>query len=67
MTELVWVRAPHFTAGLVIARSRDGMVRVIETAPILKWTRGKDWRSVQRYFSRKRYEVVVMPDPAVNT
>jgi len=56
---LVWVRAPHFTAGLTI----DGD-RIVEAAPILRWTLSKTWRFVRRYFSNKGYEVVVMADPS---
>lgn len=54
---IVWVRAPHFTAGLVIEGDR-----IIEAAPILRWTLPKTWRYVQRYFSGKGYEVSIGPD-----
>lgn len=59
MTELVWVRAPHFTAGLGIEGGWGCWA-----APILRWAIGKPWRDVQRYFKNKGFEVVVMPDPA---
>lgn len=61
MSELVWVNAPHFCAGLHI---EGGWC--YEAAPILRWAIGKPWREIQRYFSRKGYEVVVMPDPGSN-
>ena len=55
----MWVRAPHFCATLVV---HDQIVR--ETAPILKWAKGKRWDYCRSYFARRKYEVVVMEDPA---
>lgn len=63
---LVWVRAPHYCATLVIGRTRPTSgVLCLEAAPILRWALGKDWLDLQGYFNRKRFEVVMMLDPAV--
>ncbi len=59
MKELVIVEAPHFGASMVI----DGD-RVVEAAPILRWTLKKPWKAAQRYFNQKGYKVTVVPDPA---
>lgn len=68
-SEIVWVRAPHYTAGLVITSrfppgNSDDYV-CTEAAPILRWALGKPWEQLRRYFQGKRFEVVVMPDPRV--
>lgn len=62
---LVWVRARHYCAGLVIGRKRwnTGVV-CLEAAPILRWALGKSWLELRSYFERKRFEVVLMRDPA---
>jgi hypothetical protein len=62
---LVWVNAaPAFCATLVIEGVPDSFdMRVVESAPILKWTRGKRWADVVRYFRGKRYELVLMTLP----
>jgi hypothetical protein len=65
---LVWVRAPHYCAGLVIGRKHlSGGVLCLEAAPILRWSLGKSWLELKSYFARKRFEVVLMVDPAVKT
>lgn len=57
MTEiLIRITAPHYCAGLV---ARDG--RVIEAAPILRWTVGKKAEAVIEYAVRKKYHVKVLP------
>lgn len=46
------VVAPHFVAGLVT----DGD-RVVEAAPILRWTMGRSRPQLRERFSRLHYEV----------
>lgn len=56
---LVVVKAPHYAAALVTV---DGVCT--EAAPILRWAVGKSWPFLKRYFYGKRFEVIVMADPA---
>lgn len=61
MTQLlVTITAPHYTASIIV---RDE--KVVEAAPILRWTRGKPWRHVWRYLNGKGYTVTQQPDPAI--
>lgn len=53
---LVWVKAPHYCAGLKV---RDSVC--FEAAPILRWATGKRWAYLRSYFARKGFEVVTMP------
>ena len=57
---LIRIRARHYCAGLVTV---DGVCT--EAAPILRWAIGKRWSSLESYFHRKRFEIIVMADPAV--
>lgn len=63
---LVWVRAPHYCAGLSIGRKHptSGVV-CVEAAPILRWALGKSWLEIKSYFAQKKFEVVLMPEPKV--
>lgn len=54
---LVQVRAPHFTAGLVL---RDG--KVYHAAPILKWTRGKTRDFLREDFKKRGWEASVVSE-----
>lgn len=56
---VVWVRAPHFKAGLAFDRQTG---EVTEAAPILEWAKGKSWGYCAGYFARKGYEVVMWID-----
>lgn len=56
---VVWVRAPHFKAGLAFDR-QTGVVT--EAAPILKWAIGKSWGYVSGYFGSKGYDYVMWID-----
>lgn len=49
----IWVSMPHATFGLAVA---DG--RVVEAAPIARWTVGRDERQVAGYY-RSRGAVFV--------
>lgn len=51
MRVLVRVVAPHFTAGLVFEGKR-----VVEAAPILRWTMRHDADWLAAYFKRKGWE-----------
>lgn len=53
MDDLVQVTAPHFCAGIIL---RDGIV--IDAAPILGWTMGKDRAYLSRYFASKGWKAV---------
>lgn len=58
-TILVHVDAPHFYAGIVVARDY-GNGTVVDAAPILGWARGKPLADVLRYFKRKRWRAFVL-------
>lgn len=45
---LFQVKAPHFTAGIVV----NARNLVVASAPILAWTRGRDWGWVKGRFRR---------------
>ncbi len=47
---LIRVEAPHFVAGLIARRGR-----VVQSAPILRWSVGRDVRDVVSYFERRRW------------
>jgi hypothetical protein len=54
LVERYSIIAPHFAAALEV---HDDIVDVW-VAPIIKWARGKSWKSyVLPYFKRKRYVV----------
>lgn len=60
MTEtVVVIHAPHFCAGLII---RDG--HVIDAAPILRWTIGKERDQLKAYLHRKGWRGVLAPPPS---
>ncbi len=46
-----WVSAPHLTAVLTV----DGG-RVVDAAPILRWTVGRSWTDVEAQLRRKGWE-----------
>jgi hypothetical protein len=52
---LVRVTAPHFVAGILLAK--DG--RCVEAAPILRWRVGKTARELKAYFDRKGWDTRV--------
>lgn len=57
LERLYRVDAPHFCAGLIVS---DG--RVIDAAPIRRWTVGKRWVDVLEYTAEKRWLMrLVMP------
>lgn len=47
------ITAPHFCAGLLVSESG----KVAQSAPILKWARGKPWVSVKGYCEQRRWRV----------
>ena len=55
MDYLVQVKAPHFTAGMVL-----GKTKIINAAPILRWTIGKTMKDLSRYFKRKHWEYEII-------
>jgi len=52
---LVQVTAPHFVAGIVLV---DEVV--VEAAPILRWTIGKDRAFLSAYFRRKGWKAKII-------
>ena len=52
------ITAPHFCAAVI----RQGDI-VIQSAPILQWTVGRDWEFVRTYFNRKGYTIEPLLDP----
>lgn len=50
---LVQVRAPHFTAGIILENGK-----VVEAAPILRWTLGKTHEWLREYFIKKEWKAV---------
>jgi len=52
MDQLIRITAPHYVAGLEI---RNGYV--VNWPPILRWTAGKSWPTVESYFIRKQYKI----------
>ena len=54
---LVQVRAPHFTAGIVL---RDD--KVYSAAPILKWTKGKTRGWLRADFEKRGWTAVVVSE-----
>jgi hypothetical protein len=55
---LVRVIAPHFVAGLVV----EGET-VVEAAPILKWTIGKQRGWLRAYFAEKGWTALIVRLP----
>jgi hypothetical protein len=60
-TALVRVTAPHFCAGLILDIGGKGVgeTRVIEAAPILRWTHRKPWREALAWMREKGWTVEV--------
>lgn len=55
MNCLAQIDAPHYCAGMVIIGDK-----VIEAAPIIRWTIGKSyWYEVDKYFRKKKYGVIL--------
>lgn len=54
---LVQVKAPHFTAGLIL---RGG--RVYAAAPILRWAKGKTRDELRAYFKGKGWTASVVSE-----
>lgn len=54
---LVRIVAPHFVAGMLVDR-RERIV--IQSAPIIAWTRGRSWDVVRGIFKRRGYGVEVL-------
>lgn len=50
--QLIRIEASHFVAGFVVDEE-TGLV--IDAAPILSWSIGKEWREVLAYISRKKW------------
>jgi len=50
---IIAIDAPHFFAGIVVRGDH-----VVEAAPILRWTVGKSYARLERYFASKRWRVV---------
>lgn len=57
MVSWIWVSLPHATFAVV---TRDG--RVVDAAPIARWTIGKPERQVADYFRRKGAQSVRLRD-----
>ena len=62
LEKLYQVKAPHFTAGLV---SRDG--KVVDAAPILRWTMGRREYGVMVYCRRKAWNMEMISSRSIRT
>lgn len=51
MTRLVYVDLPYACFGLVVDQSSG---KVVEAAPIAKWTVGRYWADVHSYYLTKK-------------
>ena len=51
---MVRVEAPHFVAGMVVVNDK-----VIRTAPILHWAKGKTMQELRPYLQRKGWTVTI--------
>ena len=51
------ISAPHFVAALVEAGDR-----VVQAAPVLRWTVGKDFLTVRSHFIKSGWTVEPLPD-----
>lgn len=47
---LVQVDAGYYCAGLIVNDTQ----RVVDAAPVLRWTLGKNWTWLKAYFEKKR-------------
>lgn len=53
----MWVKAPYYTAALLLHDDR-----VIDAAPILKWMIGKKRQYCAQYFKNRRFKVIYLYD-----
>ena len=59
---IVQVRAPHFTAALIVENEV-----CVRAAPILRWAIGKGSAELRRYFAAQGWMAVIVPDrPAID-
>ena len=58
---LFQVLAPHFTAGVVFDTETS---KVVETAPILKWSIGWDFHRFKDYCKSKGYRILKVEQSA---
>lgn len=56
VTRWIWVSLPHATFGLI---TRDG--RIIDAAPIARWTIGRDEREIADHYRRRGAHTVPLP------
>lgn len=54
---ILQIKAPHFTAGVVLRAGRVGLVLVTEAAPIVKYMKGWSEGQVREYCARKKWKV----------
>lgn len=59
---LYQVDANHYVAGLVVDQGR-----IVQAAPILRWTVGRDMRRVQAYLTKRGYRVDLVQEFAPGT
>lgn len=59
---LYQVDANHYVAGLVVDRGR-----IVQAAPILRWTVGRDMQRVQAYLTKRGYRVDLVQEFAPGT
>ena len=60
MTRWCWVSLDYATFGIAV---RDG--KVVDAAPIARWSIGTDWRTVAGYFPRKGARFAEATPPAL--
>jgi len=53
----IWISLPHATFGIAVAHGR-----VVDAAPIARWTIGRDEREIADYFRRRGARIVPL-DP----
>ena len=51
---IVIIDAPHFYAAIILENDI-----CIETAPILSWSKGKNWGFLQAYFTKKGWTYLI--------
>lgn len=56
VTRWIWVSLPHATFGLIVNGGR-----IIDAAPIARWTVGRDEREIAAYYRRKGAQLVPLP------
>jgi hypothetical protein len=49
--------APHFCAAIIVSKASN---IILDAAPILRWSIGKDYQDVSRYFYAKGYDIIDM-------